>query len=67
MDMSFAGQSLSVEYMVKNAGDMSPGVYPVPRDLDMGVASLKLRSMGIDIDILSPDQKRYLESWEEGT
>jgi adenosylhomocysteinase len=67
MDMSFAGQSLSVEYMVKNAGDMTPGVYPVPRDLDTGVASLKLRSMGIEIDTLSPDQKRYLESWEEGT
>ena len=67
MDMSFAGQSLSVEYMVKNAGNMSPGVHPVPRDLDMGVAHLKLRSMGIEIDILSPEQKRYLESWEEGT
>ena len=67
MDMSFAGQSLSVEYMVKNAGNMSPGVHSVPRDLDMSVAHLKLRSMGIEIDILSPEQKRYLESWEEGT
>ena len=67
MDMSFAGQSLTVEYMVKNKGTMPPGVHLMPRELDVWVARLKLHSMGIEIDSLSPDQKRYLESWEEGT
>ncbi len=67
MDMSFANQALCVEHMVKNRGHLPPGVHPVPRDIDMEVARLKLRAMGIEIDSLSPEQKRYLESWEKGT
>ena len=67
MDMSFANQALCVEYMVKNRGHLPPGVHPVPRDIDIEVARLKLRAMGIEIDSLSPEQKRYLESWEKGT
>ena len=67
MDMSFANQALSVEYLVTRKARLSPGVYPVPREMDMEVGRLKLRSMGIEIDTLSPEQQRYLESWEEGT
>ena len=67
MDMSFANQALSVEYVAKHKGSLSPGVYPVPRDTDMEVGRLKLRSMGVEIDTLSSEQERYLESWEEGT
>jgi adenosylhomocysteinase len=67
MDMSFANQALSIEYLVKNRADLSPGVYPVPKDLDKEVGRLKLKAMGIEIDVLSPEQQKYLESWEEGT
>lgn len=67
MDMSFANQALSAEYVVKHRDSLSPGVYPVPRDTDMEVGRLKLRSMGVEIDTLSSEQQRYLESWEEGT
>ena len=63
MDMSFANQALSSEYLVKNRADLSPGVYPVPKDLDKEVGRLKLKAMGIEIDILSPAQQKYLESW----
>jgi len=66
MDMSFANQALCVEYMVK--GDKSkPGIYPVPRDIDREVGRLKLASMGMTIDVLTDEQKKYLESWESGT
>ena len=64
--MSFANQALSVEYLVNNR-DLSPGVYPVPKYLDKEVGRLKLRAMGVEIDTLSPEQQKYLESWEEGT
>jgi adenosylhomocysteinase len=67
MDMSFANQALSVEYLVKNRGKLEPGVYPVPRETDAEVGRLKLQSMGIHIDTLTPAQRRYQESWEEGT
>ena len=67
MDMSFANQALSLEYLVKNRADLSPGVYPVPKDLDKEVGRLKLKAMGIEIDTLTPEQQKYLESWEEGT
>ncbi len=67
MDMSFANQALSVEYLVKNQGNMEPGVYVVPTATDQEVGRLKLESMGIRIDSLSADQQRYQESWEEGT
>ena len=67
MDMSFANQALSVEYLVKNQGSMTPGVYVVPTETDQEVGRLKLASMGIHIDTLSANQQRYQESWEEGT
>ncbi len=67
MDMSFANQALSVEYLVKNHKNMEPGVYVVPTETDQEVGRLKLESMGIRIDALSANQQRYQESWEEGT
>ena len=67
MDMSFANQALSVEYLVKNQGNLTPGVYVVPPETDQEVGRLKLESMGIHIDALTADQQRYQESWEEGT
>jgi adenosylhomocysteinase len=67
MDMSFANQALCLEHLVKNHGELKPGVYPVPADIDNNIARLKLKSMGMDIDTLTPEQKKYLESWEEGT
>jgi adenosylhomocysteinase len=67
MDMSFANQALSLEYLVKNRGKLKPAVYPVPEDLDKEVARLKLNAMGIAIDSLTPAQQKYLNSWQEGT
>jgi adenosylhomocysteinase len=67
MDMSFANQALSVEFLVKNASSLEKRVYSVPEDIDKDVARLKLQAMGMTIDKLTPEQKRYLESWEEGT
>jgi len=67
MDMSFANQALSVEWVVKNAKDLTPQVYGVPADIDAEVARLKLASMGIRIDQLTEEQVRYLTSWEQGT
>ena len=67
MDMSFANQALSVEYLVQNQGKLEPGVYDVPQETDQEVGRLKLQSMGIQIDTLTPEQQRYQESWEEGT
>jgi adenosylhomocysteinase len=67
MDMSFADQALSVEYLVKNHKSLENKVYPVPVDLDKRVAKLKLESMGIKIDRLTPEQEEYLASWSEGT
>ena len=67
MDMSFANQALSVEYLVAGKQRLDPGVYAVPRDLDMQIGSLKLTSMGIAIDSLSDEQSRYLAGWQEGT
>ena len=67
MDMSFANQALAAEYLVANNQKLEPGVYPVPRDLDMQIGSLKLASMGISIDSLSDEQSRYLAGWQEGT
>jgi adenosylhomocysteinase len=67
MDMSFADQALSVEFLVKNASSLEKRVYSVPDDIDKEVARLKLRAMGMTIDKLSPEQERYLESWEQGT
>jgi adenosylhomocysteinase len=67
MDMSFANQALSVEYIVKNGAKLQEQVYSVPEDIDREVARLKLEAMGIKIDALTPEQKKYLESWEAGT
>ncbi len=67
MDMSFANQALSVEYIIKNQGQLTPSVHGVPKETDAEVGRLKLESMGIQIDTLTQEQQRYLESWEEGT
>jgi adenosylhomocysteinase len=67
MDMSFADQALCLEYLVKNRGKLKPMVYAVPEDIDKTVARLKLAAMGITIDSLTPAQKKYLSSWQEGT
>jgi adenosylhomocysteinase len=66
MDMSFSNQALCVEYLAKNP-KMAPKVYNVPREIDEAVAKLKLKSMKIEIDELTEEQKRYLSSWEIGT
>jgi adenosylhomocysteinase len=67
MDMSFANQALGLEHLVKNKGKLQPKVYPVPEEIDSEVGRLKLKAMNINIDSLTPEQKKYLESWEEGT
>jgi adenosylhomocysteinase len=67
MDMSFANQAQSVEYLVKNHGTLEKRVYAVPEELDRKVARMKLESMGVKIDRLTPEQERYLASWSEGT
>jgi adenosylhomocysteinase len=67
MDMSFANQALSAEYIRQKSGSLQPEVYIVPREIDREIARLKLISMGIQIDTLTPEQERYLSSWESGT
>jgi adenosylhomocysteinase len=67
MDMSFADQALSVEYMVRHHAKLEKTVYKVPDELDKRVAKLKLESMGIKIDRLTPEQEEYLAGWSEGT
>jgi adenosylhomocysteinase len=67
MDMSFANQALSVEYLVKHRGKLQPGVHLLPREVDAEIASLKLRALGISIDTLTPEQIEYMNSWETGT
>jgi adenosylhomocysteinase len=67
MDMSFANQALSVEYLVKHKGELPPGVHLLPREVDAEIASLKLRALGISIDSLTPEQVEYMNSWETGT
>jgi adenosylhomocysteinase len=67
MDMSFANQALSAEYMVKNYASLEKRVYSVPDVIDREIARLKLAAMGVNIDVLTPQQVTYLNSWEEGT
>ncbi|MBI4310194.1 MAG: adenosylhomocysteinase [Chloroflexi bacterium] len=67
MDMSFANQALSAEYLAREARRLAPGVYPVPRELDQEIGRLKLISMGVGIDTLTAEQQKYLASWESGT
>jgi adenosylhomocysteinase len=67
MDMSFANQALSVEWIVKQGAALKPGVHSVPVEIDREVARLKLRALGVDIDVLTQEQEAYLTSWEHGT
>ncbi len=67
MDMSFANQALGVEYLVKNKGKLTPGIYNIPQDLDQEIARLKLEAMGISLDVLTKDQLEYINSWTSGT
>lgn len=67
MDMSFANQALCAEYMVQHADELENTVYGVPQIIDKEIARLKLKAMGIEIDVLTPEQARYLASWQEGT
>jgi adenosylhomocysteinase len=67
MDMSFANQALAAEWLVQNKGKLENKVYTLPRKLDVQVAELKLKALGIKIDKLTVEQKKYLNSWQEGT
>jgi adenosylhomocysteinase len=67
MDMSFANQALCSEYIFKHAKELERKVYPVPKEIDQQIAALKLETMGIRIDKLTPEQVKYLASWQEGT
>jgi adenosylhomocysteinase len=67
MDMSFANQALSLEYLVKNYQDLQHKVYTVPDAIDREIARIKLDAMAVNIDTLTPEQVAYLNSWEEGT
>ncbi|HEX2621462.1 MAG TPA: adenosylhomocysteinase [Phototrophicaceae bacterium] len=67
MDMSFANQALGAEFMLLNAANMTPNVYTIPKNIDQEIARLKLETMGMRIDTLTPEQEHYLTQWEEGT
>lgn len=67
MDMSFANQALGSEYMLAHAKEMTPRVYTIPEYIDKDIARLKLQAMGVKIDTLTPEQEKYLSSWESGT
>jgi adenosylhomocysteinase len=67
MDMSFANQALSLEYILQHAGELENKVYTIPEDIDREIARIKLESMNIKIDTLTKEQQKYLTSWEEGT
>jgi adenosylhomocysteinase len=67
MDMSFANQALSAEYLVKNKGSLAPGVHVLPAEVDQEIAGLKLHAMGVSIDELTPEMLEYMSSWETGT
>lgn len=67
MDMSFANQALSLEYIYKNAAGLENRVYEVPEEIDRDIARLKLTGIGVEIDTLTPEQEAYLNSWKEGT
>jgi adenosylhomocysteinase len=67
MDMSFANQALSAEYVVMNAANLERRVYPVPSEIDSEIARLKLATLGVEIDTLTDEQAKYLASWDEGT
>jgi adenosylhomocysteinase len=67
MQMSFANQALCAKYLKENKGRLENKVYNVPKEIDSRIANLALKAAGIEIDVLSPEQKKYLESWQEGT
>ena len=67
MDMSFANQALGAEFIVKNKGKLDKKVYTLPQSTDIEIATLKLKSMGIEIDSLTEEQEKYLNSWSVGT
>jgi len=67
MDISFANQALCIEYLAKSGGKLERKVYDVPGDIDHHIAQLKLKSMGIAIDVLTKEQEEYLRSWSIGT
>ncbi len=67
MDMSFANQALGAEWVVKNHKNLEKKVYVVPQEIDSQIAKLKLHAMGVKIDVLTPEQERYLAGWQEGT
>ena len=67
MDMSFANQALCAEYMLHHADELERTVYTVPEEIDQEIARLKLQAMGVEIDVLTPEQEKYLTSWEAGT
>jgi adenosylhomocysteinase len=67
MDMSFANQALSAVYILRHADELERMVYTVPEEIDQEIARLKLQAMGVEIDVLTPEQEQYLTSWEEGT
>ncbi|MCB9160468.1 MAG: adenosylhomocysteinase, partial [Caldilineaceae bacterium] len=67
MDMSFANQALAAEYIIKNGDKLEGQVYDVPEVIDREIAALKLKAMGVDIDVLTPEQDAYLHEWTVGT
>lgn len=67
MDMSFANQTLGTEWMARHGSSLEKRVYPIPEDIDKEIARLKLQAMGVQIDVLTPEQEKYLTSWEQGT
>jgi adenosylhomocysteinase len=67
MDMSFANQALNAVYILRHADELERTVYTVPEEIDQEIARLKLQAMGVEIDVLTPEQEEYLASWEAGT
>lgn len=67
MDMSFANQALALEYLVRNHGSLAAGLHVLPDSVDQEIAELKLKSMGVEIDVLTPEMVEYLSSWRTGT
>ena len=67
MDMSFANQAMAAEWLISNAGTLSPQIYTLPKELDEEVASIKLATMGGGLEELTDEQRAYLASWQEGT
>jgi adenosylhomocysteinase len=67
MDVDFAGEALCLEHLVKHGESLDARVHGVPEEIDREVARLKLKSLGVEVDALTPEQRVYLHSWEQGT